>query len=64
MKIDIKNVENLEIDDVDTNDYPDFCDAFFSHGEINGRELTEDELEELAEDYPDVLNQMALEHYI
>ena len=23
-------LENIEVDGVDTSDYPDFCDAFFS----------------------------------
>ncbi len=59
--IDIKDVENLEIEGVDFKDYPDFCDAFFSSGEIDGRELTEIELDQLAENYPETLNEMAHE---
>lgn len=59
MKID--EVENLEVDGVDSRDYPEFCDAYFSRGfeKSSGRELTEDELDKLGEDYPEVLNEMA-----
>ena len=60
----IEEIDSLEIDGVDTKDYPDFCDAFFSYGEFNGRELTDDELDQLSDDYPEVLNEMAFEYYI
>jgi hypothetical protein len=64
--IDIKDVENLSVDDVDTRDYPDFCDAYFSEGWhiSENRELTEYELIQLGEDYPEVLNEMAYESLI
>lgn len=58
--------ENLEIDGVDNRDYPDFCDAFFSAGWHikEDRELTEDELIQIGEDYPELLNEMAYESLI
>ena len=61
MNIDINLVTELEVDGVDTRDYPDFCDAYFSYGVwLNtDKELTEHELDLLAEQYPDVLNEMA-----
>ena len=61
MRLDMKEVENLCVDDVDTKDYPDFCDAYFCEGWhiAEDRELTEDELIQLSEDYPEVLNEMA-----
>ena len=62
--IDIKLVDMLEVDGCDSRDYPDFCDAYFSYGEIDGVELTEDELIELSEDYPEVVNEMAFESFI
>ena len=45
-------VTDLEIDGIDTRDYPDFVDAFICSGiwEDTGCELTEDDLEELNED--------------
>ena len=59
-------VENIEVDGVDTSDYPDFCDAYFSHAvwKETGIELTDDELEKLGDEYPCVLNAMAFEHYL
>ena len=62
--LNIENITGLEVEDVDSSDYPDFCDAFFSYGEIDGRELTEDELIQLGEDYPEILNEMAYESLI
>ena len=59
--INIENVYELEVQDVVASDYPDFCDAFFCYGELDGRELTEDELIKLGEDYPEVLGEMAHE---
>ena len=28
MKIDFSKITNVEVDGIDTKDYPDFCDAF------------------------------------
>jgi hypothetical protein len=62
----ISEFENLEIDGVDNRDYPDFCDAFFSAGWHikEDRELTDDELIQIGEDYPELLNEMAYESLI
>ena len=62
--LNIENITGLEVDGVDPKDYPDFCDAFFYCGEIDGRELTDDELDKLGEDYPEILNEMAYESLI
>lgn len=35
----------LEVDGIDFNDYPDFCDAYISKAEYKGIELTTDEIE-------------------
>jgi hypothetical protein len=61
-----RNVVDLEVDGVDPNDYPDFCDAYFSHGvfEDTKEYLTDEELELLAENNGDVLNEMAFEKYL
>lgn len=45
--IDKSKVDNIEIEDIDHNDAPDFCDAFIASCDINGRPATENELEEL-----------------
>lgn len=50
--IEWKDLENIEIDGVDPKDYPDFCDAFLSYAEHNGRPLTEEELILIEEENP------------
>lgn len=54
------SIGSLEVDGIDSADYPDFCDAYFSHAEYHdGTPLTDAELEELTERYGDVVNMMA-----
>lgn len=55
MKIDVNKLENIEVDGIDTGDYPDFVDAFISYAEIDGVELTDEQLDELNDDYPDLV---------
>jgi hypothetical protein len=53
MSIFFKNREviDIEIEDIDPRDYPDFCDAYVSRAvwKDTGEELTDAELNELAE---------------
>jgi hypothetical protein len=46
-----RKVVDIEIEDIDPRDYPDFCDAYVSHAvwEDTGEELTDAELTELAD---------------
>jgi hypothetical protein len=46
-----KLIDNIEVDGIDTKDYPDFCDAFISSADYNGVAMTDEQLEELNEDY-------------
>jgi hypothetical protein len=56
---------SLEIDGADSSDYPDFSDAYFSAGNYeDGTPLTDDELDQLGNDYPEVVNEMAFESFI
>ena len=66
MEINIDLVEDLEVDGVIIWDYPDFCDAYFCRAiwTETGLELTEDELIQLGNDYPELLNTMAYESLI
>ena len=57
-----KKVVDLEVDGVDSGDYPDFCDAYFSSGCYeDGTPLTDDELNQLTDLAGDVLFEMAFE---
>jgi len=50
-KIDTTKVDNVEVDGIDTNDYPDFVDAYIASADYNGVPMTEEQLTELNEDY-------------
>jgi hypothetical protein len=60
MKIDINKIENLEVDGIDTRDYPDFVDAFISYAEIDGEPLTDEQLYELTNEYPDLVYDLVI----
>lgn len=49
--MDYKLISNIEVDGIDTRDFPDFCDAFISYAEYDGVEMTDEELDTLNEDY-------------
>lgn len=54
------NMKSLVVEDVDMRDYPKFCDAFISYAEtVDGRELTEEELEALNLDNPELVLEAA-----
>ena len=59
----IVDVSSLEIDGVDYRDAPDFCDAFFSAGQYeDGTVMGDDELNELADEHPDILAEKIYHH--
>lgn len=59
-----RKVVNLEVDGVDSRDFPDFCDAYFSYACYeDGTQLTDDELNEITDLHGDVVNQMAFESF-
>ena len=62
MKIDVNKLENIEVDGIDTRDYPDFVDAFISYAEMDGVELTDEQLDELNDNYPDLIYDCVINH--
>ena len=48
--MDYSKIKNIDIDGIDTNDYPDFCDAFICSAEYEGLAMTNEQLDELNED--------------
>ena len=48
--INIKDVEDIEIEGVDYKDYPKFCDAFITSADYNGKPLTDKELDKVNDD--------------
>ena len=49
-KFDYKLFTDVEFGDVHHWDYPDYCDAFIDNAEYDGKELSDEELDELNED--------------
>ena len=45
--MDYNLISDVELDGVDTKDYPDFCDAFICNALYNGNIMTDAQLEEL-----------------
>ena len=48
--MDYKKIDNIEIEGIDTKDYPDFCDAYISSADYDGVPMTDKQLDELNED--------------
>ena len=56
-------VVDVEVDGIDTRDYPDFCDAYFCsayYGDT-GEALSDDDLIALQDKYPEIVHTMAFE---
>ncbi len=55
-----RKVVDIQVDGVDSRDYPDFSDAYFCYACYeDGTPLTDDELNKLTEDNGDLLNEKA-----
>ena len=48
--LDYDKISNVQVEGIDTNDYPDFCDAYIESADYGDREMTEEELEVLNQD--------------
>jgi hypothetical protein len=60
--LDVVDLSSLQIEGIYMDDYPDFCDAFFSEGKRrDGTQLSDEELEGIAEDYPFMLHDMVMD---
>lgn len=45
-----KLIDNIELDGIDTNDYPDYCDAFIVSADYDGKPMTDEQIDLLNED--------------
>jgi len=57
MQINLSQIENMEFEGVDFSDYPDFVDAFLVSADIDGRELTEEEVDYLNDEHYQFVNE-------
>ena len=48
--IDLSKITAIEFEDVDYKDFPDFSNAHIVKAEIEGRQLTQDEIDQVNED--------------
>ena len=56
------DLDSFIVEDVFTDDYPDFCDAFISYATFrDGTELTAEEVMGLNEKYPEIAQELAFE---
>ena len=59
------NKNSIKIEGIAKNDFPDFTDAYISSAEYtNGILLYDKELEQLTDENPDLVNQLAIEQSI
>jgi len=57
--INLSEVNDIEFSGIDNSDYPDYSDAFVESANYKGREMTQEEIDELMDDYPEfVYNQL------
>ena len=49
-KMDYKKIDNIEIDGINTKDYPDFCDAYIVSADYDGKPMTDEQLDEINDD--------------
>lgn len=59
--MDYSKITNVQIDGIDTRDYPDFCDAYIESADYDGEPMTDDQLDELNDDY-DYVYQKVINH--
>lgn len=50
LKLDYSLISNIQVDGVDTRDYPDFSDAYIVTADYGDREMSEEELDILNDD--------------
>jgi hypothetical protein len=63
-EINVKLLQDVQVDGIDTRDYPDFCDAFIAYAswKDTGEDLTEEELNDLNENYRDFVYDCVNDH--
>lgn len=57
----LANIEDVSIDGIDLQDWPDFVDSFVDSATLNGKELTEVELDYLSDNHPEWMNDKIFE---
>jgi hypothetical protein len=60
-EIDTSGITDIEFEDIDPLDYPDFCDAFISSAKMHSWQMTSEELDDLNENYGEWVYEKVIE---
>lgn len=47
LELDYSKISDIEIENIDYSDYPDFCDAYISDATYDGEPISNEQLEQL-----------------
>ena len=50
-QLDLTKISNIILKNIGFEDYPEFCDAYIAYADYDGREMDDDELDILNENY-------------
>lgn len=59
--LDYSKIDNITFDDIDYDDYPDFCDAFIDSADYDGEPMNESEVDML-NDNKEFVHEKLMEH--
>jgi hypothetical protein len=57
-ELDYSKITDVEINGIDSNDYPEFADAYIASADYDGRPMTDEELDDLNNDSEFVYEQV------
>jgi hypothetical protein len=62
MTINLNLIDNVVVDGIDYNDYPDFCDAYIAEADYKFQPMTQEMLDDLNTDYRDFVHEQVYSH--
>ena len=62
MKLDLSKISNIEVENVNHHDYPDYCDAFISNADYKGKPMTEKQLDDLNNNYGEFVYESVIQN--
>ena len=51
--MDLTKIDNIEIGGIDHTDHPDYVDSFIDSADLDGVEMTDEQLDDLNDNYAD-----------
>lgn len=62
--MELDKITNIKFEGIDHKDYPDYCDAYIVSAELNGVLMTDEQIEELTNEYPQFVYDSLIESLI